>query len=755
MAPPGGRLRCSRWPVTAGVSSVISLLSLTAFAGLPPTPTFQVTETHSAIVIDGVLNEPAWAMATSIPLPYEYQPGDNIMPPVKTECLVTYDVHTLYVAFRAEDPQPSRIRSHLMARDDMDTFVEDDHVGFLIDPFNDERRAFQFRVNPVGVQADAINSEVDGSEDWSWDAIWRSAARVDERGYVVEIAIPLNQIRFPSTPGPQTWGFEALRSYPRSVRHRMASHPTDRNRSCGLCQMNKLTGIARVTPGRNIEIDPTLTVHRSDARPDLAAGSMVSGPVQGDPGVTARWSVTPSAIVNATANPDFSQVEADVAQLDVNTRFALFFPEKRPFFLEGADFFATPEQAVFTRTVADPSGGLKLTSKSGPNAAGVFVTRDRLNNLIIPSNQDSQFATVDEPVTGTVLRYRRDVARGSTVGVIYAGREASDYHNHVFGPDAFLRLSRTDTVRIQLLYSATRYPGSLVQDGTVRQPTENGGDAYADYQHQGRDWFWDVTYDDRGRAFRADSGFIPRVDVRALTGTFQRRFWGDANRRFTTFDVGLTASETHDHNGVLTDQSVGPYVQYTGPQQSLLYVTVTQDKERFAGLTYDRVTRGKMTFSLKPGSALSLALDLQAGDAIDFANAQPARRVAVGPSIEYKVSSPLNIQFSHSLERLSVARGRLFTANLAQARVVYHFGVRTFVRAILQYTDIARDASLFVEPIDARSRRLFSQYLFSYKLNPQSVLLVGYSDTYQGLEAVPIGQTNRTFFVKVGYAWLL
>jgi hypothetical protein len=243
--------------------------------------------------------------------------------------------------------------------------------------------------------------------------------------------------------------------------------------------------------------------------------------------------------------------------------------------------------------------------------------------------------------------------------------------------------------------------------------------------------------------------------VRTLTGTLQRRFWGDAHRRFTTFDVGATASQTHDHDGVLTDQSVGPYVQYTGPQQSLFYVTVTQDRERFTGVTYDRLTRGKMTFSVKPGGALSLAVIVEAGDAIDFANAQPARRVAVGPYIEYKVGSPLNIQFSHNLERLSVARGWLFTANLAQTRIVYHFGVRTFVRAILQYTDVARETSLFVEPADSRTRRLFSQYLFSYKLNPQSVLLVGYSDTYQGLTAVPLGRTNRTIFVKVGYAWLL
>ncbi len=735
-------------------------------AGSPPKPpnrqaasrlaaaTFEVKRATSAVRVDGVLDEPAWVHATRIPLPYEYQPGDNVPPPVKTDCLVTYDEHTLYVGFRAYDPNPSDIRSHLMARDDINTFVEDDHVGILIDAFNDERRAFQFRVNPAGVQADAINSEIDQSEDWSWDAIWRSAARIDEHGYTVEIAIPFNQIRFPAAVGGLTWGFEAFRSYPRSVRHRIASHPTDRNLSCGFCQMNKLTGIVGITPGHNIEIDPTMTVHRSDTREDVSSGPVVRGPISAQPGATVRWSVTPSAIVNATVNPDFSQVEADVAQLDVNTRFALFYPEKRPFFLEGSDFFSTPEQVVFTRTVADPQGGLKLTSKSGPNAVGVFVTRDRINNLILPSNQASDLATIDEPVTGAVLRFRRDVGTGSTIGLLYAGREGDGYHNRLVGPDAFVRLSSTDTGRAQFAYAATAYPRSFVAGRSTAAATAAGADAYAEYQHFARFWTWDVTYNDRAPGFRADSGFIPRVDLRALTGMVQRRFWGSADRAFTTIDVGLDASTTRDHAGTLTDQSVGPFVQYTGPQQSLFYITVTRDKERFAGVTYD-LTRAKVNFTLKPGAQTSIGLTGQAGDAIDYVNGRPARILALGPTLEYKVGAPLNLQFSDNLERLTVAPGRLYTANLGQARIVYHFNTRTFVRAIVQFTNIDRDADLFLAPTPSRARTLFSQYLFSYELNPQTVLLVGYSDSYQGLSAVPFAQTGRTFFVKMGYAWLL
>jgi len=153
---------------------------------------FEVPRAVSEIDIDGELNEPAWQDAAVIRLDYEWFPGNNSQPPVETEGLVTYDDSWLYVAFRAHDPEPRRVRAHLMARDEINTFVQDDHVTIMLDTFNDERRAFQFRVNPLGVQADAIFSEVDGIEDWSWDMIWASAGKITNDGYVVEISFPFD-----------------------------------------------------------------------------------------------------------------------------------------------------------------------------------------------------------------------------------------------------------------------------------------------------------------------------------------------------------------------------------------------------------------------------------------------------------------------------------------------------------------------------------------------------------------------------------
>jgi hypothetical protein len=343
MMPTRGRFRLSVLAFVASAVFCAAAAPPVLSAGTDPQEApkkpaaagFALSAAPSKVKIDGVLDEEAWQKAAVMKLLYEWTPGDNAPPPVDTDCLVTYDRDKFYIAFRCFDPEPKKIRAHLMDRDATDTLIQDDHISIIIDPFNDERRGFQFRVNPLGVQADANFSESEGYEDFSWDAIWAAAGKITDWGYAIEIAIPFNQLRFPKGTASQTWGISAERSWPRNVRHRMTSHRRDRDVACLLCQFNKLTGIEGITPGRNVEFDPTLTANRTDVRNDFPAGPMEGGKIKAEPGITARWGVTPNLILNATANPDFSQVEADVAQLDVNTRFALFYPEKRPFFLEG------------------------------------------------------------------------------------------------------------------------------------------------------------------------------------------------------------------------------------------------------------------------------------------------------------------------------------------------------------------------------------------------------------------------------------
>jgi Domain of unknown function (DUF5916)/Carbohydrate family 9 binding domain-like len=729
---------------------------------LPPPRTFTTSRVTTSITIDGVLDEDAWRLAGVVPLVWEWAPGDNVPPPVKTDCLVTYDDDNLYIAFRASDPDSRLIRAHLMDRDEIDTLIQDDHIGVLIDTFNDERRAFQFRVNPLGVQADAILSEQDGIEDFSWDMIWSSAGRITADGYIVEMALPLKQLRFPGGGGPQTWGFEAFRSWPRNVRHRLSSQPRDRNKVCLLCQESKLAGFEGLRPGRNIELDPTATFSRTDTRTPGSAGPLPSGDLDPEAGLSARWSITPNMTVNGAVNPDFSQVEADVAQLDVNTRFALFYPEKRPFFLEGVDFFSTPIRAVFTRTIVDPVFGGKLTGKQGGNAVGVFVARDTLNNLVLPANESSESTSLDAGVTTTVARYRRDVGRGSTVGALATSREGSGYHNRQAGADVFWQPSAADAVRVQFLGSDTLYPREVSDQYAQPQDAFAGSAFYADYLHFSRSWIWTGLFESYSPGFRSDTGFVPRVDYRNVLGQFQRRWWRGAGSWFNTIDLGVRGWHSTDADWHLSEETVAGFIDYTGPYQMQFELNLPRDVVVYQGVRYE-YPRPNVVFGIKPNGDLNLRLIGRFGGGVDYDNGRPATDVLqLGPAIEYRPWPRVSLTLSHNLDRLAVEGGRLYLANLTQLRAVYYLNVRTFVRAILQYTDISRDPTLYTFEVEPRSRRLFGQYLFSYKFNPQTVLFLGYSDTSTNA-VTPTNNTattglerqNRTFFVKVGYAWIL
>lgn len=716
----------------------------------PPRRFHPVAPATSAIRVDGVLNEQAWQDATRIPLLYEWLPGDNVPPPVRTECLVTFDAHNLYVGFRASDPAPGRIRAHLT---DRDVPFLDDTVGFMLDPFNDQRRAFQFRINPLGVQMDATNSDVDQSEDWSWDAIWESVGGMTEEGYVVEVAVPFTSLRFPNAAGPQTWGFVATRDYPRSLRHRIQSGWRDRNKSCLICQFDAITGLQGIRPGLSLEMDPTLTGTQTDIRSDFPAGSLASGDQQVEGGLTARWGVTPNLALNAAVNPDFSHVEADVAQLAVNERFALFFPEKRPFFLEGADFFGTPIQAVFTRTVANPLWGLKLSGKEQQHAGGIFFARDRINNLIFPANQGSRLDSIDQPVNSAVARYRLDVGKTSTVGLLLTDREGGGYSNRLGGLDGVLRLTSSDTVRIQYLRSQTEYP----EEVAARHGQPSGSfedDAFhVAYTHGDRNWFWTAQYRSFGPEFRADSGFVPRVDFRRVAGGVERTVWGKPGQRFSRLFFGLFHDRTEDFSGRLTDEGWDITFGYLGPLQSVVQLNLAPNREFFNGVTHDNF-RTNFAFQIRPSGDLAFTLSGTVGKTIDFANSRQADMAVLVPQVEFSLARRINGALTHTFQQLEVEPGRLFDANLTQGRIVYHFNIRTFVRAILQYTNIDRNTAVYTFPIDPKTERLFSQYLFSYKLNPQTVFLLGYSDNFLGLEQVDLTQTDRTLFLKIGYAWV-
>ncbi len=522
----------------------------TAQPAVPDRPPASVPRATEPIVVDGVLDDAAWADALRLELPYEVWPADSTAAAVRTVALLAYDEGHVYIGFEAHDPQPHVIRARLS---DRDTAFQDDFVGVVLDTFNDGRRAYEFFVNAMGVQMDLVVDDVSGNEDSSWDAIWESAGRLTEDGYHVEIAIPYTSLRFQRAAGGQTWGLDLIRIYPRDQRYLLASNPRNRDISCYLCQVGKVVGFDGATPGRNLEITPTLTAIRTDSAPTTGA-SIDRGDPDYEAGVTAKWGITPNMVLSGTLNPDFSQVEADVAQLDVNEQFALFFPEKRPFFLEGSDFFDTPIRIVHTRTVADPSWGMKVTGKEGAHALGAFAAEDDRTNLVFPGSQRSLATSLEVESVAGVARYRRDIGNSSAIGGLVTVRDGEGYSSGVAGADALIRFAESDSIRAQALVSRTTYPDEVAAD--FGQPGGDFGDtAFAlNYNHSTRDWSWWGRYRDIGEDFRADLGFVPQVDIRQPVVGTEYRWWGDENNWWTRWAVGGDWDQTGERDGDLIER---------------------------------------------------------------------------------------------------------------------------------------------------------------------------------------------------------
>jgi hypothetical protein len=712
---------------------------------------YPVRPATAPIVVDGRLDEPAWEQAVAITLPYEYFPGNNSQAQVVTVCRVTYDATRLLVGCRADDPDARAIRATLA---DRDAPREDDSVGFLVDPFNDGRRAFQFRVNARGVQMDAMRSDVEGTDDWSWDAIWDARAQVTSEGFTAEFGVPFSSLRFPRTRLPQVWGFMATREMPRSTSLRMRSALVDSGRDCLVCQFDTISGLANITPGRNLEFDPTVSFARTDVRATPAA-PLTGGDPEARVGLSARWSLTPNVVLSGTVNPDFYQVEADAAQFDVNTQFQLRFPEKRPFFLEGGDLFRTPIEALFTRTIADPVGGIKLSGKQGAHAFGAFVTRDDVTGVLIPGFDGSSFVALARENTTTVLRYRRDVGpNGSTLGLLVTDREAGDYGNRVAGIDGLVRPSAADSIRFQWLGSQTDYPDSVSRSRPDLPGTLTGQGFLANYTHQTRRWIWNARAASISSDFRADAGFVPQVGTHSYAAGLGRIFVGGTDRRFDEVSLYSGCDRTTDWSGMSASWGCDNEVSYTGPMQTTLTYNAAPNFDYYRGVTYNDF-RHNIDATIRPNGAFNLFLDSSFGHAIDFTNVRHARRVRYTAGSSYSMFGRLTGDVSIAEERMSTeSRDRIYVARITQGQANYHFTPRAFARVILQYSDVVRNTGAYLQPIPPQARRLFTQLLFSYTVNPQTVFLSGYSDSFDGGAATDLLRLNRTFFLKVGYAFL-
>jgi len=704
------------------------------------------------IVIDGHVDEPAWADALRLELDYEVSPGENVPPPVRTDLLVAYDDSNVYFAFKAYDPDPARIRARYS---DRDKAWSDDWVGVVLDTFNDQRRAYELLCNPLGVQMDALNDDVLENYDDSWNAIWRSAGRITEQGYEVEMAVPFHQIRFQSSNGDaQTWGFDAIRSYPRGDRHHIGLFPRMRGNNSYLGQAVKLIGMEGASPGKNLELLPTLIASRTDAREELPDGAMEKGDTDPEVGATLRWGITNNVSLNGALNPDFSQVEADVLQLDINEQFALFFPETRPFFLEGADYFNTPLNLVHTRSVLDPSLAAKVTGKQGRHTYGLFTAQDDVTSMLFPGPEESSSDTFQLETTGTVGRYRYDFGKNSTVGATLTDRRGGGYSNQVASIDTRLRINEADRITASLSASRSRYAEEMIESAGVGGETLSDEALQVEYLHTKRGWWVLAEYGDLGDGFRADMGFLPQVGYERWAVSGARVWWGEEGDFHRRLAWGGSTGRRTRQGGELLGEYVESWVNLNGPRESFLSVDVTAQNQRYDGVDFEDQIWVHTWYEIQAAEDLNLVFHQDFGDWIDYTHARPAKRTLVQPALVYNLGRHLLLRYNHTYSALRVDGGRLFRVHAPEVRVVYQFNTRTFVRAVLQYTDIRRNAALYEDEVEPRAKDLFTQLLFTYKVNPQTALYVGYTDSRAGAEEYGLTPASRSLFVKLGYAWV-
>ena len=711
------------------------------------------------VEVDAVLDEDVWKKAVKIDANIEVRPGENIEAPVKTEVYIAYDMTHVYVAFMAYDPDPSQIRAHVCDRDDI---WNDDWILILFDTFNDRRQSYDFFCNPYGIQADEIESGDGGGQ---WDAIWDSDGRITDQGYIVEMAIPFNVLRFQPGKEDQIWSFDAVRSYPRNVRHHIGAFPRDRSNNCYLCQAELLFGFSEAIPGKNIEIDPTFSIGYSQERENETSGPLEEKNKQFDPGLTARWGLATNTTMSVALNPDFSQVEADAAQMDINRQFPLYYNERRPFFLEGVETFhgGGSTDFVHTRSLADPDWGVKLIGKSGKNTIGFFSVRDKVTPLNFPGAESGDNTTLSKQSTGTVLRYKRNILKSSNIGFFLTDREGSNYFNRLAGLDGRIKFTSTDQIRFEIYETSTEYPGEVAEE--FEQPSgEFGGTSYnIHYSRNTRKYEFGLDHCSISPDSRVDLGFETQA------GYHENELWGgykwqnDGNHWYTWLSLYSGYEHYTDYNDKLLNRMYWVTFNYNGPLQSYFGFSPGLKKEKYDNKYFD-LNVVNFWSGLKPNGSYELNLNGNLGDCIDYDNSNPGKVVSISPSYEQHIGDHLIVEVRHNFQRLTIDEGRLFTANVSNVGLKYQFNKRTFLRTILQYSDYDRNLEYYDDDdVDPVSRNFFTQILFSYKINPQTVFFLGYSDNYgnrnirddQNNLDNSLIQKNRAIFTKIGYAWVL
>ncbi|QOL24652.1 carbohydrate binding family 9 domain-containing protein [Thalassotalea sp. LPB0316] len=702
------------------------------------------------IKIDGVLDDEAWHQAKTLTLDYQIRPGENVAPSASTQVWILENNNMLYIAFAANDPEPDTIRA---AYRDQDKGWSDDFVGVVLDTFGEARRSYMFYANALGAQMDLVYDGVSNRGNSAWDGLWQSAGKLTDQGYVVEMAIPLKVMQFVASSGKQSWGVNFIRNRPRSILERISYIPLDRENPCYLCQLPKLEGFDNASPGRSLDVIPyavtgnsqTLDTERGET--EALSNTEIGGDI--------RWGITPSTSLYMTINPDFSQVSVDGAQLDVNNNFTLFYPELRPFFLDNADYFENFMRLVYTRNIATPNWGAKITSKLGNNTGGIIITDDDTTSFIVPDFDGSTVTTLDEKSINAVLRYRRDYGDNSFAGIVSTLRQSDDYHNYLISVDGKHRLADNHSVFYQVALSETRdaFDYALLSERYGEENDKDGFAYRALYLYQSRDWLMYANSEEYDEDFRADMGFVEKVNFakQALGGA--RTWYAKPNKWWNEVRLQGGGERQSRGDGLSLKESYYAFINVKGDLQSSLRLGANSGSEYYQGDTFD-ISDINLSAEFRPHTTSKVKLAVSGGNKIDYDNNRSGSNLRFQPRINFEYGKHLQMDVGMDFQRMDVTGGTLFKAQALDARMIYQLSNRTQFSISFQKINTSRNLDLYRNPQDfnAQSKDINRQILYSYKVSPQTVVYAGYNDVgFTNDEFRQLHRSFRSVFLKVSY----
>jgi hypothetical protein len=717
--------------VTQLVPSALAAQSVTK----PAPPIIQIPKMAAAPVFDDFVDmRPSESTTSSMARVdgfVQRWPADGQPARIQTTAYLGYTDDALHVVFLAFDPDPSALRAHLIRREEVFA-VNDDAVELRLDTFGDRRQSYYFVANPLGVQLDAAWPELEGQYDESFDVVWHSRGQRTPQGFVVWMTIPFKSVRFRASE-TQAWGIYLGRWVPRTGEWAFWPHISNRQQSL-LSQMARLDGLRNITAGRGAQVIPYATTRSFKALNASAAGGpeFVRDRVDGGVGLDAKFVLRDAVVLDLTANPDFSQVESDAPQITTNQRFEVFFPEKRPFFLENAGLLTTPINLLFTRRLRDPRVGGRLTGKVGAWTIGGLVADDEAPGLVAAPTDPSH----DRSTWAGIGRVNRRLFRQSSVGALVTHRDFDGQENTVGALDAQLRLGKVWTAQGQ--WAASRWRPHSGEAQTA-------GSAYlVSLTRGGRTLTSSTRFEGASPEFVSELGFVPRVDFHQASQsvTYTARPAGT----LTDWGPTLLVERVWSDDGTPLDWRARPSITFNFTrstsfggfiERSRVTLRPTDAPNVSGELPVDPDTWG-FNASTSPRPSWSVSASFVFGKAVNFTPAGSAPP-ATGDQIIARITAglrpltPLRIDNTWLRTQLQMTTGRAFVSDILRTRWAWQFTREWSLRVIGQYESTDRDPQLTT--IVPR-KNLNADVLLTRLLNPWTALYVGYNGNAQNIELV-------------------